>query len=344
MYLKTERKKMSTEKEAVSSKGEGSSKASHPHTIADDAWRQFVTVVVPKIAASAWDAFPEHLKRTFGNNGVKNLFQVLSFALARALPDHGVGPFVDSFQTELFGELRELAEHYEKGESKKPEQSREGSSEQASEKNKTPPKTRMNQILRLDPEQAGKIIAWLSLASAANHDMLAIANFLESLTPKELRTFALLDDKAKQVYVEARVKDPFPLLRLELELANNLIAWLYAADSVGYPIADIINLLGDLTPYELHNFAKMDDIAKRVYVELRWKLNLSRVDSKPIEKNISAWFGKAWEKVTSKLKSMDQALEMLAFANTTETARLQAALLEVSKPLTLRDYLMFWKL
>jgi hypothetical protein len=333
---------MSTEKEAVSSKGEG--KGSHPHTIADDVWRQFVTVVVPKMAASAWDAFPEHLKRTFGNNGVKNLFQVLSFALARVLPDHGIGPFVDSFQTELFGELRELAEHYEKGESKKPERSSEGRSEEERGKSKTLPKTRMNQILSLPREQAEKIIAWLACHGVVDSDVSSIIKFLESLTPKQLGTFALLDDAAKQVYVEARVKDPFPLLRLELELANNLIAWLYAVDNAGYPIADIINLLQELTPYELRNFAKMDDTAKQAYVELRWKLNLSRVDSKPIEKNISAWFGKAWEKVTSKLKSMDQALEMLAFANTTETARLQAALLEVSKPLTLRDYLMFWKL
>lgn len=328
----------------MSTKEDTSPKGSHPHTIADDAWRQFVTVVVPKIAESSWNAFPEHLKSTFGNNGVKNLFQVISFALSRVLPDQGIGPFVDSFQAELFGELRELAERYEKGEGKKPEQSSEGSREQASDKNKIPPKTRMNQILRLDPEQAGKIIAWLSCASAANHDVSTIANFLDSLSPKELRTFALMDDAAKQVYVEARVKDPFPLLRLELELANSLVAWLYAANAAGYPVGELVEMLENMAPYELRNFAQMDSMQKHAYAELRLKLVVPRVDSKPIEKDIANWFGKAWEKATAKLKSIDQSLGGLATAHSVETARLQATLLEVSKPLTWKDYVMFWRL
>lgn len=194
---------VNTVKEAVTG-----AKPDHPHTLTSDIWQQVVHRVGPKIAAMIWEAVPEGARdKTSG--WVKEIFSIASIIVAQFLPNKGIGAFFDAMQVEVASELYELAaKHKTHGHidenkiSSSPSKSAVGVSDFGVEGRE--------QILRLELVRVNRIIAWLACATSAKVDPKDILEFLNGLTLRELRSFADLEDMAKQMYIEARIRKSIP--------------------------------------------------------------------------------------------------------------------------------------
>lgn len=116
------------------------------------------------------------------------------------------------------------------------------------------------------------------------------------------------------------------ILRLELQRAERIIAWLAClrvADLPELKPEDIVRFLDKLTLRELRTFADMSDEAKRAYAEARIGKTIPEVAGKSAENKILHWLGEKWNKLSDALCQMNSDLEEIALVKEEEIDALE---------------------
>ncbi len=140
------------------------------------------------------------------------------------------------------------------------------------------------------------------------------------------------------------------ILRLELERANRVVAWIacvHAAGSKEFTAEKLVNFLDKMTIRELRTFADLDDESKRVYAEACTGDHLPKVESESLANKIANWFASAFGTVGDWFAGIDGDLSEIALIQDEEIRVLEEKLSrireETDKPLGFESW-KFWKL